>query len=59
MVGTAVAVARGVLPPDAVSLALTLPIHLNLPIAPAIGLLLDHAGFDKNFKVINVLCNFI
>lgn len=55
MVGTAVAIARGVLPPFAVNLALEAPYHFNFPLAPAQGLSLHDAGFDRNAKVTPLL----
>ena len=48
MVGTAVLVVRGVLPPNIVELALEAPLFVPLPIAPPIGLVLVDAGFGYN-----------
>lgn len=48
MVGAAVLVARGLLPPWAVDLALLAPLRLQLPLAPAEGLVLLNAGFARN-----------
>jgi tRNA pseudouridine(38-40) synthase len=48
IVGTAVLVARGQLPELIVDLALGIPLQFNLPMAPAEGLVLVDAGFDRN-----------
>ena len=44
MVGTAIHVARGLLPQSIVDAALNLDFHFVLPLAPAAGLLLVDAG---------------
>jgi len=46
MVGLAVAVMRGVAPPDAIPLALEPRRDVNTPIAPDVGLFLDEGIFE-------------
>jgi tRNA U38,U39,U40 pseudouridine synthase TruA len=48
MIGAAVLVGRGILPLEAVDVALTVPVRVQLPLAPAQGLVLVHAGFGRN-----------
>ena len=48
MVACAVLVARDILPEDALDMALLSPHFINLPLAPAEGLVLINAGFDRN-----------
>jgi len=48
MMGAAVLVGRGLLPMHAVDLALLAPLRLQLPLAPAEGLVLLNAGFARN-----------
>jgi tRNA U38,U39,U40 pseudouridine synthase TruA len=48
MVGTALLVARGILPMTAVDMALAAPIQLVLPLAPAEGLTLMYSGYMRN-----------
>jgi tRNA U38,U39,U40 pseudouridine synthase TruA len=45
MIGAGLLVARGVVPPDTVAIALQLPYKLNFPLVPAEGLFLRYAGF--------------
>ena len=48
MIGCAVLVARDIFPVSALDMALLSPHFINLPLAPAQGLVLINAGFDRN-----------
>lgn len=48
MVAAAVLVTRGILPDTAMDMALLSPYFINLPLAPAEGLILVNAGFERN-----------
>jgi len=47
MLGAAIAVGRGILPPFIIKAALEIPFHFKFPIAPANGLYLSTAGFEN------------
>mmetsp|Transcript_20481 Transcript_20481/g.19807 ORF Transcript_20481/g.19807 Transcript_20481/m.19807 type:complete len:633 (-) Transcript_20481:154-2052(-) len=55
MIGAAVLVSRGVLPESALELALTGPYFINFPLAPAEGLILVNAGFERNSNGQNIV----
>ena len=48
MISCAVLVARDIFPVSALDMALLSPYFINLPLAPAQGLVLINAGFDRN-----------
>lgn len=48
MIGAALLVARGVIPPDSIAAALQLPCKFFFPMVPAEGLYLKYAGFGRN-----------
>jgi tRNA pseudouridine(38-40) synthase len=48
MIGAAVAIVRGTMPASVLDFALTVPIHVEFPMAPAEGLVLLDAGFGSN-----------
>ena len=48
MIGSAILVARGILPKMAIDLAFLAPHHINFPMAPAEGLVLVNSGFARN-----------
>jgi hypothetical protein len=59
MIGAGLLVARGVVPPDTVAIALQLPYKLNFPLVPAEGLFLRYAGFAfSGNKVWHFLLNY-
>ncbi len=47
MVGAAIAVGRGILPPFIIRAALDIPFQFKVPIVPANGLFLNTAGFER------------
>ena len=48
MVAAAVLSTRGILPEMAMDMMLISPYFINLPLAPAEGLILVNAGFERN-----------
>lgn len=54
MVGAAVLVSRGILPESALELSLLAPYFFNFPLAPAEGLILVNAGFERNVNGENI-----
>ena len=48
MIGAAIAIVRGTMPSKVLDFALTVPVHVDLPMAPAEGLGLVDAGFGSN-----------
>ena len=48
MIGSAILVARGLLPKMTIDLAFLAPHHINFPMAPAEGLVLVNSGFARN-----------
>ena len=48
MIGAAVLITRDIIPESALDLALLSPYFINLPMAPAEGLILVNAGFERN-----------
>jgi hypothetical protein len=54
MIGAAVLVSRGILPESALELSLLAPYFINFPLAPAEGLILVNAGFERNVNGENI-----
>jgi tRNA U38,U39,U40 pseudouridine synthase TruA len=48
MIGASLLIARGILPETAMDMALLSPYFINFPLAPAEGLIVVNAGFERN-----------
>lgn len=55
MVGTCIQVARGILPAEILDFALTLPYYFDLPMAPAVGLLVADSGFKGSYGMVSAV----